>query len=122
MSTKYCLKNLLKFIDVLQSNSSNLLFENFGCSKNFLGPSFSCYCYNTRVITLYTKDGTILSSQYDEANSSEYFRICKVNDDCCTLLVLKRNEDSYISTNQYITVNLKCIFAVKCVADTNVTL
>lgn len=122
MSTNYCIRNLLKFICVLQSNSSDLFCDNYGCSRNFLGPAISCGCYNTRVITLYTKDGTLLYGQYDTVNTSEYFRISNVNDDCCTLMILRRNGDSFISTGQYMTVNLKCICAVKCIADTNVNI
>ena len=122
MSNNYCIRNLLKFICVLQVNSSDVSFDSYGCSRKFLGPSISCCCYNTRVITLYTKDGTLLLGQYDVESFSEYFRVCSVNDDCCTLMILRRDGENFITTGQYITVNLKCICAVKCIIDTNVSL
>ena len=117
-----CIKNLLRLILLLQKNSVFDSCLELGCSRNYLGPSFNFICYNTRVITLYTKDGTLLLGQYDVESFSEYFRVCSVNDDCCTLMILRRDGDNFIATGQYITVNLKCICAVKCIIDTNVSL
>jgi len=123
MSKNSNIKNLLKFIGVLQSNSLNLCSNDHGCVKSFLGPSFTTSCYNTRVITIYTKTGDLFRAQYDvnPSSQSEYFRVLNVNDDCCSLLVLTRNGDTFVSTGHTITLNINCVCAVKCIVDTNVS-
>ncbi len=121
MRTNHCIRNLLRLIHLLQENSVNTHCLEDGCTKPYLGPTINQICYNTRVITLYTKNGTLLSSNYiDNGNmiSSSFFRVEKVFDDCVTLRVLAVDGDDYISTNSFITVNLGCICAIKCVVDT----
>ena len=98
MKNNTCLMNLLKFILLLQNNSIN-----------------SCIAYNTRIITLYNKQGSLIAT-----NGSPYYRINKIKDDCVEFLVLSLNDGIYSSTNQYITVNIRCICAVKCIEDVNV--
>lgn len=124
MRTNHCIRNLLKLIHLLQENSVNRTCLEDGCTRPYLGPNINQICYNTRVITLYTKNGTLLSSNYqDNGNmiSSSFFRVEKVFDNCVTLRVLAKVDDHFISTNSFITVNLGCICAVKCVMDTVVS-
>lgn len=120
METNQCIKNLLKLICVLQNNSQNMAYLDEGCTKPFLGPTITNSCYNTRVITLYNKQGTLFTTSYidngDIKNSSN-FRVQKVEDDCCTLLILNNVDGGFVSTRQTITVRLSCICAVKCIED-----
>lgn len=121
MDSNQCIKNLLKLIHLLQKNSLNKCCLEDGCTKPFLGPTIDNICYNTRVITLYKKDGTIFTTNYfDDENTlqtSSFFRVEKVNDNCVTLLILNEENGSYFSTNQCITVRIKCICAIKCISD-----
>lgn len=120
MRRNHCIKNLLKLICLLQENSVNKHCLEDGCTKPYLGPTIDQICYNTRVITLYTKNGTLLSSNYDSngnIGTSTLFRVEKVLDDCVTLRVLMMDNGNYVSTNSFITVNLSCICAIKCVVD-----
>ena len=57
MKNNNCIKNLLRLILLLQRNSVSSNCLESGCSRAYLGPSFNFICYNTRVITLYRKDG-----------------------------------------------------------------
>lgn len=119
MENNNCIKNLLKFILLLQNNSSDKINDCFGCDKPFLGPTINKVCYNTRVITLYSKDGTIFTVPYgDSISESSYFRIKQINDNCCTLLILRKENDEFYSTGQTIVINVNCICAVKCIKDT----
>ena len=99
MKKNYCIENLLRYINLLQINSSNKC-------KNSLNSSIS---YNTRVISLYKKDGSLFIF-----NNSYLFRIMDMDDNKITLLLL--NND-YSSTNQYVTVDISCIYCVRCLED-----
>ena len=120
MKFNSCIKNLLKLICVLQDNSTNVPCFESGCTKAILGPSLSCNCYNTRVITLYNKCGELFSTQFSDngvLKESSRFRVHSLNGDCCTLLVLDEVDGKFISTKQYITIRISCICAVKCIQD-----
>lgn len=124
MAFNRCIKNLLKLIAMLQDNSvNNHVLEN-GCTKPFLGPNATCICYNTRVISLYNKNGNLFSTNYVDSNnvsqSSSLFRVQTVNDDTVNLLILREDNGTYYSTNTFITVKIGCICAIKCVIDTTV--
>ncbi len=121
MKVNNCIKNLLKLIDLLQKNARDGNHLEDGCCKPFLGPDIISNCYNTRVITLYNKNGSIFTTNYVDdhgiTHTSSFFRIKKVFDDCATLLILNKNGDNYSSTKQTITVKLSCICAIKCIED-----
>ena len=121
MNANNCIKNLLKLICLLQKNSKNKHCLEDGCVKPFLGPTITSTCYNTRVITLYNKNGNIFTADYTSDNSStqssSFFRVEDVSDDCATLLILKEENGTFLSTKQTIKVRLKCICAVKCIED-----
>lgn len=120
MTTNICIANTLKLINILQNNSQNLHSYDFSCTRPFLGPTISACCYNTRVITIYSKDGSIISFDYIENNetfNSSFFRIQNIDDKCCSLLLLKFSDGIYTSTGQTVVINLDCICAIKCVED-----
>lgn len=125
MKSNRCIKNLLRLILVLQNNSTDISCMMDDCTKPFLGPSISKDCYNTRVITLYTKDGSLLESIFHDCNElkrSPYFRIQEIDDECCTLLILDNIDGKFISTRQTTVVRLSCICAVKCIDDVSINL
>ena len=125
MKTNICIRNLLKFIWVLQRNSCETADSTDNCSKCFLGPSISFGPYNTRVITLYTKNGQLFEFPFyvnGQTNMSSYFRIQDIDDECCTLLILNNVNGQFLSTGQTIKVRLVCIGAVKCINDINIIL
>ena len=116
-----CIKNLLRLILLLQKNSVTDNCLESGCSKPYLGPSLNCICYNTRVITLYKKDGSLFTAPYGvDSDVSSYFRVSDINDDCVTLLILRRENDTFYSTREKITINVNCICAVKCISDVSI--
>ena len=108
MRNNHCIENLLKYILLLQNNSLNK------CNTN-LGSSISTY--NTRVISLYKKDGTLYT-----INNSSIFRINNIDNNSLLLLILDNNNGNYTSTNQYITIDISCICAVRCIEDTYINL
>ena len=114
-----CIKNLLRLILLLQKNSVFDSCLESGCSRNYLGPSFNFICYNTRVITLYKKEGSLLILPYSSGESS-YFRVNDINGDCITLLLLRRDNDNFYSTRETVVINVNCICAVKCISDVSI--
>ena len=118
-----CIKNLLKFINVLQKNSVDCRNDDNSCTKPYLGMQINNFCYNTRVITLYNCQGTLITTTFNSngvSSVSSTFRIQDIHDDCCTLLILNEENGTYYSTGQYITVSLNCICAVKCLGDVHI--
>lgn len=91
MKENNCIRNLLKLICLLQNNSTDK-------------------CLNTRIISIYKRNGELLN-----ISNNTFFRVMNINKTCVTLLIL--NND-YTSTNQYFTIDIKCIGAIKCIIDT----
>lgn len=113
-----CIAKVLKVIDVLQKEST---CENLpeGCSRPFLGPN-GLVLYNTRPITLYTKNGNLFTANYFVNNvltTSSVFRVENVNGCCATLRILQTAGETYTSTNEFITVNLECFCIIRCLND-----
>ena len=48
---------------------------------------------------------------------AESKKVEKVSNDCVTLRVLYRNDDTYVASNSFININLGCICAVQCIED-----
>lgn len=121
MSTNYCMLNLLKVICLLQKNSEKNRFSNHRCDYPFLGNKYSGLFYNTRVLSFYKRDGSLFSTNYFENNSniqsSSVFRLMNIDDDSATLLILSYDGTNYTSTNQFLTIDLKCICAIRCIDD-----
>lgn len=121
-----CLAQVLEVILSLQQSEE--CQNTQGCTKPYFG--FDTIMLNTRPLTLtsccnnnlwtmpYTINGT--------EGTSNIFRIENLNDNCATFRVLAPNPDTtqttypYISTEDFFTINLNCVGAIKCLADTNV--
>lgn len=100
-----------------------------GCDKPFLGPITPTTCYNTRPILLYNCcSGSTWTFDYTLADgttgSSNVLRVEALDDCCCTCRILypSTTQGEYLSTNQYVTIDLKCCGAIRCLDDTNVDL
>ena len=121
-----CIFEILKKILLLQKQDfDNEVFA--GCDKPYLGPVCNTICYNTRPIMLfncctgnpwsfpYTVDGVTAESSI--------FRVEALDDCCCTCRILARCEnDQLVATNEFFTLDLKCVGAIKCLADTSLDL
>lgn len=116
-----CLHDLLKEIIALQNQDrENPSCE--GCDKPFLGPSRNCECYNTRPLSFYNcGTGALWNIQYTQngnTNTSNIFRIEKLDNCCCTCRILIANaNDTYTPTRQFFTIDLNCVSAVQCHPD-----
>ena len=118
-----CISEILKVICILQNEvcQGDSCLET--CTKAYFGTPTST-TFNTRPVTLYTCDGTLLempiSNTPGEATTSSTFRIEKIDGCCATLRVLVYDVTtaSYTSTNSFFTINTDCCCAIKCLADT----
>lgn len=121
---KNCLANILKVIDVLQNNASDIECINNSCTKPFLGATPNIVCFNTRLITLYRCDNSLvtLPFTFEETQAeTSIFRVENVTCDSVTVLLIRNNGDgTYSSTNTFATINLKCICAIQCIGDTTI--
>ena len=123
-----CIFDILKKILILQKKDFDC--DNFmGCDKPFLGPSASSICYNTRPIQLYICCiGTPWTFDYTLADgttgTSNVLRIESLDDCCCTCRILSIDAETgeYESTGQFVTIDLKCCGAIRCLADTYIDL
>ena len=114
-----CIAKILKVIDVLQKESTCGNLPE-GCDRPFLGPINSTTVYNTRPIMLYSKDGSLFTVNYYVDNvltTSSVFRVEYVNGCCATLRILQQVDDTYTSTNEFVTVNLECFCIIRCLDD-----
>ena len=123
-----CLRKTIKLIISLQ-NKETPACDNETCSRPFLGPTPSVTCLNTRPINLYNCcNGSLWSFPYvtgDTTEESTVFRAESLDDCCLTCRILSANTDPdatepYIATNSFFTIDLKCVGALKCLADTYV--
>lgn len=134
MNNQECNENsisrILNFILDLQRNADNTdLDSTNGCDKPCLGPNISNgLIFNTRPINLYSCcNGELWTMPYtlnDETGTSNVFKISKLNGNCATFEILAPNPDTtnplipYISTNNFFIIDLDCILAIHCLADT----
>ena len=124
-----CISDILKKILILQKQDFEC--DNFiGCDKPFLGPVRENICYNTRPIILYnccsgipwTFDYTLPDGT---TSSSNVLRIESMDECCATCRILYPSTTTpgqYISTGQFVTIDLKCCGACRCLNDTFVDL
>lgn len=123
-----CIYDILNKILLLQKQDFDC--NNFvGCDKPFLGPIVPSVCYNTRPIQLYNCcSGNSWSFDYTLSDgttgTSNIFRVESLDECCCTcrLLYLDDATSNYVSTNQFVTIDLKCCGAIRCLTDTYVEL
>ena len=118
-----CISEILKVINILQSEVCPLDSCLETCTRAYFGPN-SSVDFNTRPVTLYTCDNTNItmpiSNLPGEEVTSNIFRVEKVDGCCATLRVLVYNTETgtYTSTNSFFTINTNCCGAIKCLADT----
>ncbi len=126
-SNNCCIANTLCIIAELQNNAEKFDCEASTCDRRFLGNvNNSTFCYNTRPVTFYTCNGTLVTLPYtlnDVNSNSSVFRVEKVNGCCATCRILANNSDQasdlpYVDTNSFFTINTECICILKCLADT----
>ena len=126
-----CISDILKKILLLQKQDFDN--DNFiGCDKPFLGPTTTNVCYNTRPIQLYIcANGNPWTFSYpsnsgneeETDNTSSVLRVESLDDCCCTCRILYPNtEGQYMSTGQFVTIDLHCCGAIRCLSDTYVDL
>lgn len=123
-----CIGNVFEVINVLQCQALKVDDTPNSCDRPFLGFSSNSntFVYNTRPITLYTSDNTLIEAPYTlagETGTSSVFRIEKTDCETATLRVLAPNPDTgstfpYVKTDSFIIVNISCICAIQCLPDT----
>lgn len=101
--------------------------DNVACDRPFLG-QLNNLTYNTRPIELYnsyTAEPWAFNYTVDDTEqTSNIFRIESINDCCVTLRLLALNQTTseYTNTNQFVTINLNTIGALRCFPDTFISL
>ena len=125
MNNENCLANILKVINVIQNNAEKLDC-NYSCTRPFLGDVTTNFCYNTRLVTFYRCDNSLVTLPYTlngVAGETTVFRVESVNDNSVTVLLLADDgSGTYnVNTNTFATINLGCICAIRCIGDTTVT-
>lgn len=122
-----CLSDILRRIIILQKQNCDNDSCN-GCDRPYLGPTATNFCYNTRPIMLYNCcSGEPWSFTYTvngTTGESTIFRVESLDGCCCTCRILYpgTEEGTYNSTNQFFTINLDCVGAIRCMSDTFVDL
>ncbi len=124
-----CISEILKKIILLQRQDYDL--DCFaGCDKPFLGPTPTSICYNTRPIQLYTCcNGTPWTFSYTLSDgtttgTTDIFRVEALDDCCCTcrLLYTDPTTNQLANTGDFVTIDLGCCGAVRCLDDTFIDL
>lgn len=122
-----CITDILRKILLLQRQDVECESHS-GCDKPYLGPTCNYVCYNTRPIMLFTCcTGELWSFPYTINNVTNYstvFRIESLDDNCatCRILYLDTETNQYVGTNEFFTINLDCVGAIKCLTDTYIDL
>ena len=118
-----CLREVLCTIVKIQRQSTCIDEGITSCDRPFLGtPTNSLF--NTRPITLYTcPTNTLWTMPYTlngPTGTSSVFRVEAVEDCCATLRVLApgTEEDTFVSTDSFFTINLNCVGVIQCLTDT----
>ena len=127
---KTSISRILNFILDLQKGANRIdLDDTVGCDKPCLGSNnTSGITFNTRPITLYVCcTGSLWTMPYtlnETIGESSVFKITKADCNCATFEVLAENPDTtnplipYVSTNNFFTIDLDCVLAIRCLADT----
>ena len=119
-----CLRDILKVINVLQNNASEECQNDNSCTRPFLGNFPEVVCFNTRLVTFYRCDNSLVTLPYTldgVDGTTTIFRVQDVSDNAVTVLLLQDNGDgTYTNTNTFATINLGCICAIRCIGDTTI--
>lgn len=125
MNNENCLSCILKAIVVLQNNAGKIDCTDNSCTRPFLGEAIESFCFNTRPITFYRCDNSLITLPYVTSEGEETtttFRVESVCDNSVKVRLLIDNGDgTYTNTNTFATINLGCVCAIRCLADTNIT-
>ena len=124
MNNENCLANILKVINVLQNNAEKIDC-NYSCTRPFLGEGVNNTCFNTRLVTLYRCDNTLVSLPYtlNGVNATTtVFRVENVTDNSVTVLLIGADAtgDYTVNTDTYATIKLGCIYAIRCIGGTTI--
>ena len=95
-----------------------------GCDRPFLGPTPSLNTYNTRPIILYNRYTAMPWSFTisDDGQTTNIFRIEEIEQCSVTIRLLKYENNIYTNTNQFVTIDLSTIGAIRCLSDIYITL
>ena len=122
-----CIYDILKKILLLQKQDFDC--DNYvGFDKPFLGPVTTSVCYNTRPIMLYNccsgNPWSFNITVNNEVVASNVLRVENCDDCCCTcrILYLNTTTNEYTSTNEFVTLDLSCCGAIRCLSDTYIDL
>ena len=101
--------------------------DSVGCDRPFLGPTITTTNYNTRPIILFNRytasEWSFSYTLNGQVASTNVFRIEDIEQCSITVRLLAPGNDSeYINTNQFVIIDLSTIGAIRCLADTYVTL
>lgn len=122
-----CFAKILNAINIIQNNAEKIDCLDNSCTKPFLGIPTNLLCFNTRPITFYLCNNSLVTLNYTnaagESLTTSVFRIESVTNDSVGVLLLEETTDAegntiYESTNNYATINLDCICAIRCLNDT----
>lgn len=126
-----CFGDILDVILKLQKRGEKIDNMADGCDKPFLGPCPNATCYNTRPVTFYRCcDGGQWEMPYTLNKcdgTSGVFRVENLDGCCVTCRVLAPNPDTcnplipYVATDSFVTFNLDCVGALKCLPDTYIS-
>ena len=121
MNKEYCLANILKVINVLQNNAEENCDVNNSCTRPFLGNIPEVVCFNSRLVTFYRCDNSLVTLPYTlngAQDTTTIYRVESVSKNAVTVLLVRDNGDgTYTNTNTFATINLACICAIRCVGD-----
>jgi len=128
-----CFLNTLCLIDTLQRNSNTEEECDNSCQRPFLGNLNRPIPINTRPITFYRCDNSLISvdftDEFGNPNTSNIFRIENIDGNCITCRMLtpinrieRESNEEFELTSQTAVINLGCVCAIKCLPDTFVCL
>ena len=124
-TTCSCYEDTLCLIVKLQKQASCIDQGTLSCDRPFLGVNSTCQVYNTRPISFYSccnnTSWTIPYTLNGGSGTPTVFRVEAVDGCCCTCRVLAPSGDDanpYAATNNYFTINLNNVGAIRCPQDT----
>jgi len=121
-----CISDVIKKIIILQNKDFD--HESYvGCDKPYLGPVSNTVCYNTRPIQLYNcstgEPWCFTFTNNGSTSTSSILRVETLDDCCCTCRILGTDCDNqYTGTSEFVTIDLSCCGAIRCLADTYIDL
>lgn len=120
MENNNYLLDILKLINNLQKNATCGSTNN-SCTKPILGENNN-NIYNTRPVSFYLCNNNALTISYTNGETS-IFRVENIDGNCVTVRLLIENDDNTISsTDEFATINIGCIAAIRCLKDISLSL